>query len=246
MAIRKKSRRKKKVARSDDSYISSAKSLSNIVPGLKKYRKRKRLTRYEKGAITRKEKALKNIPYLVPLSPKQAKNVGRKKLFLPWVRAIQLRGVQSDAKIKIKKGGDIEVITPHQHWVYWSLDRGSVRSRVAMRKAGEAAFAKQFPIELVSELTRKAFATFEVQQVHLWAHAGIVGDAHESIGAFVRWVNEKWNAGRYMGTQERLDGSIYSNPSDPGRWVNGIAILLADPEYIKRRRAIEAEQKTKN
>lgn len=242
----KKSRRKKKVKRSDESYLESAKSLSTLVPKLKKYRHRKRLTRYEKTAIAKRERQLKNIPFLVPLTQPQVKKLGKRKLFLPWVRAIQLRGVPPSATIKIKKGGDIEVFAANQHWVYWALDRDAVRSRVAMRKAGADAFAKQFPIELVSELTRKAFLKYEVQQVHLWAHAGIVGDAHESVGAFVRWVNEKWNAGRYMGTQERENGRIYENPSDPGRWVNGIAILLADPEYIKRRRAIEAEQKTQN
>jgi hypothetical protein len=246
MASGKKRSRKKKQIRSDESYLVSARALSDLVPKLKKYKRRKTITRYEKSAITRREKQLKNIPFLVPLSKDQAKKLGRKKLFAPGVRAVQLRNVAPDAKIKIKKGGDIEITSGNQHWIYWSLDRDAVRSRVAMREAGKAAFAKQFPIEIVSELTQKAFKQFEVQQVHLWAHAGIVGDAFQDIGAFIRWVNEKWNAGRYMASKELEDGRIYSAPSDPGKWVNGIAILLADPEYVRRRRALEAQQKTQN
>lgn len=237
MASRKRRKREK---RSDDSYLNSARNLSKLVPALSKYRRRKSLTRYEKAAIARREKQLKNIPFLVPVTKKQARKLGRKKLFLPGIRAIQLRNVEETSKIRIRKNGDIEVITPqNMHWIYWALDRETVRSRGAMRHAGRLAFAKQFPIEKVSDLTAKAFAKYEVRQVHLWAHAGIVGDAFDDVGAFILWVNEKWSAGRYMGTQHRLGGNIYSNPSDPGEWVNGIAILIENPEYTKRRKALE-------
>jgi len=239
----KKRSKKKKVQRSDASYLASAKSLSPIVPKLRKYRKRKTLTRYEKSAIARREKQLKNIPFLVPVTKQQARRL-KKKLFLPGIQAIQLRNVPPDSKIKFNKKGDITVTTAGgQRWIYWSLDRETVRSRRGMRKAGEDAFAKKFPIEKVSDLTIAAFAKYRVQQVHLWAHAGIVGDSFQDIGAFIRWVNEKWNAGRYMGTQERGGGLIYSNPSDPGLWVNGIAILIENPEYTRRRKALEKEAK---
>lgn len=239
VASTKKSRKKKKEKRTDASYLTSAKNLSAIVPRLRKYRRRKSLTRYEKSAITRREKQLKNIPFLVPVTKAQAKRL-KGKLFFPGIQAIQLRNVQPGSKIKFNKRGDIEVVAGDQHWIYWSLDRDTVRSRRGMRKAGEAAFSKQFPIEKVSALTELAFKKYHVQQVHLWAHAGIVGDSFEDLGAFIRWVNEKWNAGRYMGVQERLSG-LHSNPSDPGKWVNGIAILIENPEYTKRRLALEKE-----
>jgi len=244
MASGKKRRSKKKEKRSDASYLASAKNLSKLVPRLRKYRKRKTITRYEKSAIARRERQLKNIPFLVPVTKQQARRL-KKKLFLPGIQAIQLRGIEPGATIKFNKRGDIVVRTNGQRWIYWSLDRDTVRSRRGMRKAGEDAFAKKLPIEKVSDLTVAAFARFKVQQVHLWAHAGIVGDAFQSVGAFIRWVNEKWNAGRYMGTQVRVGGDIYDNPSDPGKWVNGIAILVEDEQYSKRRRALEKEAQNK-
>jgi hypothetical protein len=238
-----KKRKSKKSVRSTDDYLSSARNLSPLVPSLKKFKSRKRLTRWEKGAITRREKQLKNIPFLVPLTPKQAKKIGRKKLFAPGVRAIQLRNVEPGSKIKFK-GPDIEVLTPqNQRWIYWSLDRPTVRSRVGMREAGKRAFAKQFPIEKVSDLTAKAFETYQVQQVHLWTHAGIVGDAFHDVQQFIMWVDEKWQAGRYMSARENARGDIYSPPSDPGKWVNGIAILVENREYTRRRKALNAETK---
>jgi hypothetical protein len=113
-----------------------------------------------------------------------------------------------------------------------------------MREAGAQAFNKQFPIERVADLTAKAFAKYNVQQVHLWAHAGVVGDAFKSIEQFVMWVNEKWNQGRYVTTRFSSYGDIYSEPSDPGKWVNGIAILIENPEYTKRREQVNAELKS--
>jgi len=239
---KKKRAKKKKIKRPDTSYIEAAKNLSNLVPKLRKYKKRKTLTRYEKSAIARRERQLKNIPFLVPVTKDQAKKL-KGKLFLPGIQAIQLRNVPEGSKIKFKKRGDIEIISATGgRWIYWSLDRDTVRSRPGMRDAGAAAFNKKLPIEKVSDLTELAFKKYQIQQVHLWAHAGIVGDAFQDLPSFVRWVNEKWNAGRYMGLQERVSG-IFSNPSDPGKWVNGIAILIENPEYTKRRKALEREKR---
>lgn len=240
MASKKKS--KKKIKRPDDSYLRSAKNLSRLVPKLRKYRKRKTLTRYEKSAITRREKQLKNIPFLVPVTKSQAKKL-KGKLFLPGIQAIQLRGVPESAKIRFNKKGNITVQHGDERWIYWSLDRDTVRSRPGMREAGKAAFDKRLPIEKVSDLTVLAFKKYNIQQVHLWAHAGIVGDAFHTVKSFILWVNEKWNAGRYMGVGVRADESTFSNPSDPGKWVNGIAILIENPEYTKRRNALAKEKK---
>lgn len=106
-----------------------------------------------------------------------------------------------------------------------------------MRGAAKRAFEQQFPIELVSDLTEKAFATKAVVQVNLWAHAGIVGDPHHTLSEFVQWVNQKWSAGRYVRTSE------HGGNSDPGKWVNGIAILLEDENYAARRKELIEQNK---
>ena len=233
--------KKKKRTRQTADYLLSVRKLKKLVPSLKKFENRQRLKKSEKATIRRREKQLKNIPFLVPVTETEAKKLGRKKLFLPGVRAIQLRNVSETAKIKIKKGGELEVVDNDQRWIYWSLDKEIVRSRRKMREAGEQAFNKQFPIEKVSALSELAFRQYRVQQVNLWAHAGIVGDNFQDVGSFIRWVNEKWQQGRYVSSQE---GSYY-NVSDPGRWVNGIAILIENPEYTRKRRELAKAAKNK-
>lgn len=238
----KKSR--KKTTRTTDDYLASARELSRLVPSLRKFRRRKTLTKSNKATIRRREKQLKNIPFLVPVTKKQAKNLGRRKLFLPGIQAIQLRNVTPDAQIKINRRGQITVVEHDRRWIYWSLDRNTVRSRRGMREAGAKAFAKQFDIERVSDLTAAAFKRYRVQQVHLWAHAGIVGEGFEDLQQFVMWVNEKWNQGRYVTTRYRVGSpDIYTEPSDPGKWVNGIAILVENDEYTKKRKALNAKEK---
>lgn len=238
-------KRKKKPARSIESYLASARKNAALVPSLKKFKKRKTLKKSEKATIARREKQLKDIPFLQPITSKQAKILGRRKIFLPGIQAIQLRNVDTEKgdRFKINKHGDIEVFTDEGRWIYWSLDRDAVRSRVAMREAGAAAFEKKLPIEKVAELTEKAFAQYHVQEVRLWAHAGIVGEGFLTLDEFIMWVNEKWNHGRYISTRVGRNNMIYENPSDPGKWVNGIAILIENPEYTKRRKALDAKAK---
>jgi hypothetical protein len=240
-----KTRKKKKVARPDTDFLASARKLAAIVPSLKKFKKRKTVTRNEKRRIRYREKQLKNIPFLVPVTKAQAKKLGRKKLFLPGIQAVQLRNVPEGSKISIKKRGDVSVVTPSgQRWIYWGLSRDTVRSRRGMREAGRQVFSHEFPIEKVTELTAKAFAQYKIQQVHLWAHAGIVGDGFADLQQFIQWVNEKWQNGRYITVRQRsTSGDIYSEPSDPGKWVNGIAILIENPEYTKRRKALQKANK---
>lgn len=244
MPSQKKTRGKRKNIRSDADYLVSARKLAALVPSLKKFRKRKTVTKNEKRQIRRREKQLKNIPFLVPVTKQQAKKLGRKKLFLPGIQAIQLRNVPEGSKITIRKRGDIAVTQSNgQRWIYWSLDRNTVRSRGGMREAGRKVFEKEFPIEKVSDLTAKAFKTYQIQQVHLWAHAGIVGDGFADLQQFIMWVNEKWQNGRYITVRAmRSTGDIYSEPSDPGKWVNGIAILIEHPDYTKARKALRNEQ----
>lgn len=240
-----KKRRKRRAVRSDAEYLSSAKRLAELVPALKKYRRRKKLKRSEKSAITRRENQLRNIPSLFPVSKEGARRLGKNKMFLPGVRAIQLRNVPENSKVFVGKNGDINIFYHEgeqaRRWLYWPLDRKTVRSKTKMRAAGADAFKQMFPIEIIAEMASQAFERADVSEVRLWAHAGIVGDSFRDLPSFIRWVNEKWSNGRYMGTQDRLGGDIYSNPSDPGRWVNGLAILLEDAEYVANRNKIKAE-----
>ena len=228
-------KRKRKAQRSDADYIKSAQNLSLLVPSLRPLAKRKKLRAVEKSRITRKEKILKGVPNIFPVSRQQAKKLGN-QTFATGVQGIQLRGVPQDAKIDFK-GKDIVVEYNGRKYLYWHLSRATVRSRRGMRDAGRRAFEQQFPIEIVTELAETAFKQGNVVQVNLWAHAGIVGDPHHTLGEFVQWVNQKWSAGRYIRT------SIYGGDSDPGKWVNGIAILLEDAEYAKKRKALIRKNK---
>lgn len=230
-------KRKRKQKRSDAEYIASAKNLASLVPSLRPLAKRKRLKPAEKARITRREKQLKGIPDIFPVTARQAKHLKGQVIF-KGVQGIQLRNVPVGSKIRIK-GKEITVAEPNgRKWLYWHLSRATVRSKRGMKAAGKAAFQQQFPIEIVSELAAVAFKTKSVVQIQLWAHAGIVGSPQHTIEEFIGWVNQRWSAGRYIAQ------SKYSNESDPGKWVNGIAILLEDPEYTRKR--AEALAKNKN
>lgn len=235
----KKSRRRKNL-RTDADYVQSAKSLSSIVPALKKLKNRKRLTRNEKRRIAYREKQLKDVPYLKPVTAQQAKRLGSKRLFKRGVRAIQLKGVTPEEKIRVNKRGDISASNADQTWIYWALPRDTVRSKRKMRTIGPAAFNKQFPIDTVAEMAIRAFKTYDVHAIYLWSHYGAVGTGHLTPEQFIMWVNEKWQHGRYVSTiTNQNTGSIYENPSDPGRWVNGVAILIENPEYTKRKKELK-------
>lgn len=238
---------KKKPTRQTADYLLSVRRLSKYVPSIAKLKNRTRLTENEKRRIRYREKQLNvlgvNLNQLKPVTPRQAKALGRKKLFKPGINAIQLRNVKPGDKIKIKKNGDIVVESGEGKWIYWPLDRDTVRSKAKMKLAGYDAFKKEFPIETVADLTAKAFKEYNVQEVHLWAHAGRVGQGFQKVEQFIMWVQEKWQAGRYMGTVTQAGGD---ESSDPGAWINGIAILIEKPEYTKRRRAHErAEREAK-
>lgn len=229
-------KRRKSKKRSDADYIASAKNLGSLVPSLRTLGKRKRLKPAEKSRITRREKQLKGIPDIFPVSARQAKKLKGQLLF-PGVQGIQLRGVSTSAKITFKNK-NITVKDNGRTWLYWHLSRSTVRDKRKLKQAAKQAFQQQFPIEIVADLAAHAFKTEQVVQVNLWAHAGIVGDAHHDLNEFVQWVNEKWSAGRYIRT------SIHGGDSDPGKWVNGIAILLEDEAYARKR--AEAIARNKN
>jgi len=234
-----KKRTSKKSQRPVKSYVDSARELAQFVPSLRKYRNRKTLKPSEKSAITRKEKLLKGVTNLFPLTKKQSRKF-KGKTFAPGIRAIRLRNVEPEDKVIIHNNGDITIKEGKNIWLYWPLDRETVRSRKGMKEAGTLAFEKKFPIEIAADLAKKAFDKLEVQGVSLWTNAGRSDETFRDLKAFLLWVTEKWQAGRYVRVSQ-YTGEITS--SDPGVWVQGIAILLENAEFVKRRRALQKKTK---
>lgn len=206
-----------KPKRTAESYLQSARKLAKFAPALKRYRRRKTLTRWEKGAITRKEKLLLfHTENLIPVTKKHAREL-KEQLFAPGIRAIELRNTAPDAKIrKVKQ--DLMVTSNGRTWLYWKLDREDVKTKRGMNKAAKAAFDMQFPIERVAQLAGIAFERLKPLAVHLWAPSGRVGRPFESLKQFSMWLAENWNEDRY--TQQE-------------KWVNGIVILVDDPNWRK-------------
>jgi hypothetical protein len=214
-----------KQKRSLESYLDSARELAAFVPALKKYKRRRTLTRWEKGAITRKENIVRYTDHLIPVTKKQAREL-KDLLFQPettvksgpqrgriirhhGVQAIQLRNTGRDVTIR-KVRNDIYVSSNGRTWVYWSLPS---TTKSAVQHAGEEAFTNPdaFDIEKVVELARQAFENPTTKGVFLWAESGRVGEGTEDIETFVRWI-----------------ATDYARYKNTDRWVRGIAILVAD------------------
>ena len=92
--------------RSDASYIKAAKRMADVAPAMAKYRGRKELKPSEKAAIAYKEKRLRRVTSLEPISEKTAnklertaKRIAGKKARvtfpIPGVRAIKLRNIET-------------------------------------------------------------------------------------------------------------------------------------------------------
>lgn len=92
--------------RSDASYIKAARRMADVAPAMAKYKGRKQLTPSEKAAIAYKEKRLRRVTSLEPISEKTAnklertaKRIAGKKARvtfpIPGVRAIKLRNVET-------------------------------------------------------------------------------------------------------------------------------------------------------
>lgn len=122
------SKRKSKKLRPDSSYVDAAKRLAPFAPSLSKYKRRKRLNRWEKAAIARKENLLRNVDNLVPVTKKQAEILGRDKLWqakegagLQGIRAIRLSNVnfeQGVQQVRITKKEGLQVISGKRLWTY--------------------------------------------------------------------------------------------------------------------------------
>lgn len=206
---------RKKKHRATSEYLEAAKRLMKFAPGLAKYKRRKTLTKYEKAAINRKEKVLRYVDHLIPLSKSQARKM-KDQLFAPGVRAIKLKDTSPDAKIeKINK--DMIVTSNGRTWLYWKLEKLDTtqwkRRRVKVfGQAAEQAFTNPdaFPIEKIGLLAERAFKKVTTKQVHLWGKAGRVGAGFRDLKAFMHWLLEE-HVRAYRNTDE---------------WINGIAILI--------------------
>lgn len=209
--------RRKKPNRTVQEYIEAAKRLAKFAPSLQKYKRRKTLTKYEKSAIARKEKILRYVDHLVPLTKQQARKM-KDQLFAPGIRAIQLRDTSPGARIeKINK--DMIVTSNGRTWLYWKLEKLDTQNWKRKRKTvfGEAAQTyfqesiEAFPIEKIERLVKHAFKKIpKKKQIHLWTKSGRVAKGFTGINAFMDWLLSE-HVRAYRNTDE---------------WVNGIAILV--------------------
>lgn len=158
--------------RPTDEYLQAAKRLAQIIPSLKKYKKRKTLKPAEKSAIARREKQLRYADHLIPLSPKQYESL-KHQAIAPGIHALQLRNTSPDAKFRMV-GRDFIVTSNGREFLYWRLDirrkrekrtsteqsRINKRSAKLLKTAAETAFTNlvgAFQIEHVVELAKRAF-----------------------------------------------------------------------------------------
>lgn len=212
------SRRKKRLT---SDYIASAKRLAKFAPSLKRYGHRLTLTRYEKSAIARKEKILRKVDQLIPVTKKQARLL-KGDLYAPGIRAIQLRNTSAHAKIKVKE--DLIVTSNDRTWVYWKIDKETARTKKDLAAVAKEAFeAKLFPIEKVSKLAEIAFKKLKPISVALWTKYGRADAEFTDFKVFMRELDDKWQAGRYV---EEAGRYVDDYTSDPGSWLKGIAILV--------------------
>lgn len=197
----------KKNKRDVASYIQSAERLAVFAPSLKKYKRRKRLNRWEKGAISRKERVLRYAHNLHPVSKKQALKL-KDKLFAPGVQAIELRNTSEHAAVHFVRD-DLFITSNGRTWLYWDLEKFT---KSALAHAGEIAFHQvrnAFPIEKIAELAERAFKKPKTKEVYLWATSGRVGEGFEDLESFMEWLAES-----------------YGGYNEPQNWIRGLAIRL--------------------
>jgi len=111
------SRRKRTV----ESYLSAAKGNKDLVPSLRKYARRKRLSRWEKAAITRAQNKISHAggrSQLFSLSKRQRRAIKDKDIIVGGgIRALRFRETGADAKLRIIKG-KVQVTSHGRKWEY--------------------------------------------------------------------------------------------------------------------------------
>jgi len=239
--------------RPDADLIASAKEMARYVPSLRPLKKRKRLKKWERSKITRYERALKGSYNLEPLTAKQARalrdvvytgNIEIKRgprkgqhREVRGIAAIQLANTGEKVKINVTENRDMFITTNGRTWVYWQLDQLGEKeyeqyldecydedeareliqedNTATVREAGKRAFTgsvrEAFPVEKIVRLAEKAFKKPAVRMIGLWTSKGRVGEGFHNFDEFKQWI--------------RASYSTYANVE---KWVNGIAILIAD------------------
>jgi hypothetical protein len=224
------------------SYLKSARELDKFAPALRKYRRRHtRLTPWEKGAITRKENLLRYHTHQLYVIPKKHRRILKNRQFAPGIPALELRNVSGDdlthEQTIIPIDEDFMLRSNGRQWVYWQLDREEI-SKKGMKKAAQAAFNIQFPLERIAELAGLAFEELKPLAIHLWVKSGRANRGFDSFKQFMFWLNNNWGV---TGGSE-----IGLNPAeDPREWINGIAILVKDPNWRKPRSVLRPPQFSK-
>ncbi len=214
----------------EKSYKETAKALSVFVPELKPLAKKSTFTPAQKAKISRRARQLKHVHSLVPI-PKGSKEI---EPFAKGINAVQLQDVHNAEYLKPIKGGGFLLVNIHEiknppritqrTWIYWPLSRATVKSKSAMKKITADVFAAKFPIEIVTALAETAFRELKPLAVHLWVTSGRAKEGYEDFKGFLRYVENKWQAGRYISITEQ--GKAYD--SDPEAFIKGIVVLVGE------------------
>lgn len=195
-----------------------ASRLAEYVPSLKPIAKKKKWTKAETQRVRYRAKQLAHRTGLRKLTKAQAKKF--KKQLIPGTQAIQLAHISPEAKLAAS-GEDMLVTSNGNTWILWRLDRDVVRSKRKFGKAAQEAFAAQFPVEKLTELAGKAFKQYRVRQIHLWGPSGPVGQGFANLSGFIHYLEQHLQAGKYI-----TSGPDHTQRTDPGDWVNGLAIMI--------------------
>lgn len=240
--------------RPDADLIAVARKFAKLVPWTKKFKKRRVLKKWERAKIVQIERAMKGAYNLEPLTKPQAaklkdvlytgvveiKRGPRKGQFreVRGINAIQLSNTGEHVKINVTENKNMFVTTNGRTWVYWNLDQlGRIEyeqyldegysedeaselisedNQQIMLEAGEKVTAapsirEAFPVEKIIRIAQKAFKKPDVKMIGLWTTKGRVGEGFRTFDEFKQWVFTSYSA--------------YANVE---KWVNGIAILIAE------------------
>ena len=190
---------KRKKPRPVNSYLKAVDKLAAFAPSLRKYKRRKKLNRWEKAAITRKEKIIGSTENLFAVSARQRKAMSketRSAIIGKGVRAVRLRNTSSKATLRITRG---EITT---------------EERIKTKKKGKRRVRKiryisvrpdlDVLIEKAIELFDRAERRSQIMTVWFWLDTGRAAGGFRSLRLLLEKLNDSWIP--YALTQERFRG----------------------------------------
>ena len=178
---------KRKKPRTVNSYIKSVERLAKFAPSLRKYKRRKRLNRWEKGAIARKEKVIGSTENLFALSKRQTKALSkesRSAIVGKGVRAVRLRNTSSEAKVRIREG-------------FITTEETVKDKKKAKRKRRKIRYVP-VPADLGAlikaglDIFDRAESRGKIVTVWLWLDTGRAGGGFRSPRLFLENLNRNW------------------------------------------------------